>query len=222
VDFKSPKFIIHLKQFITMKTRTIKKLKKLPLLVAFTSLSCFSVAQTFNWSPAGPVYNAGRARNLIVDKGDLSGNTLYTVTHQRYFHIKDGVPPGLPLIIRPTVRNINYMAQGINNAIYVATGEGFLRASQKNKAQPGTGLYKLNGSELDQRANSIVTGSVINPIVCHPSDSNKIAIASNLGVLLSANKGFSFTILAGLPVGSSVAGLDVKLTIAAIILHCWQ
>ena len=54
----------------------IQKFTKIIGLVALTSMSTLLDAQT-KWSPAGPVYTAGRARNMLVDNTDASGNTLF-------------------------------------------------------------------------------------------------------------------------------------------------
>ena len=46
-------------------------------LIVLTGLMSFINAQNFDWSPAGPIYSAGRARNIIIDKTDLTGKTIY-------------------------------------------------------------------------------------------------------------------------------------------------
>jgi len=171
-----------------------KKLFKTISLVALTGLTANMDAQTLNWSPAGPIYTAGRARNMIVDKNDASGNTLYVgSTTSGIFKSTDGGVNWAPLNDQGTVRNISYMAQASNGEIFVGTGEGFLRPSQAAKAQPGTGLYKLVGNNLVLVSAAANTGTVINRIACHPSDPLKLAIATNSGVLISTDGGTVFT-----------------------------
>ena len=45
-------------------------------IVALLGLSAIAQAQ-LNWTPAGPIYSAGRIRNMVVDKQDVSGNNFY-------------------------------------------------------------------------------------------------------------------------------------------------
>lgn len=172
-----------------------KKLIKSLSLIAFTGLTVTMNAQTLNWSPAGPIYTAGRVRNMIVDKLDASGNTLYVgSTTSGIFKSTDGGQNWAPLNDQATVRNISYMAQALDGTIYVGTGEGFLRASQAAKAQPGTGLYKLVGSSLTLVSSSVNTGTVINRIACDPTNAANLAIATNSGVLVSTDSGTTFAL----------------------------
>lgn len=174
-----------------MKFLSDKLVKSLGLVV-FAGLSVAVEGQTFNWSPAGPIYTAGRARNMVVDKTDASGNTLYVgSTTSGVFKSTDGGSNWAPLNDQGTVRNISYMAQAADNTIFVGTGEAFLRPSQAAKAQPGTGLYSLQGSSLVPVPGSASTGTAINRIACHPTQAGLIALATDQGVF--HNAGGSFT-----------------------------
>lgn len=171
-----------------------KKLIKSLSILALSGLTVTMDAQTFNWSPAGPIYTAGRTRNMIVDKADASGNTLYVgSTTSGVFKSTDGGQNWFPLNDQGTVRNISYMSQAQDGTIYVGTGEGFLRPGQAVKAQPGTGLYKLNGINLTLVPGSVSTGTFINRIACDPTNAANIAISTNLGVFYSTNSGGTFT-----------------------------
>ncbi|MGZ4042528.1 MAG: WD40/YVTN/BNR-like repeat-containing protein, partial [Bacteroidia bacterium] len=162
-------------------------------LVFFAGLTVTTDAQTFNWSPAGPIYTAGRARNMLVDKADAGGNTLYVgSTTSGIFKSSDAGQNWFPLNDQATVRNISYLEQSANNTIFVGTGEGFLRPSQAAKAQPGTGLYKLVGNNLVLVKDSNTTTCKINRIACHPFDANIIAISTRTGVLYSVDGGTTF------------------------------
>jgi hypothetical protein len=180
--------------------------------VALLSLVTLNEARAqYNWSPAGPVFTAGRIRNMIVDKADGSGNTLYVgSTSSGIFKSTDAGANWFALDDQGAVRNISYMAQSLNNTIYAATGEGFLRPSQKAKALRGTGLYKLVNGVLVLVADSTITGAYINKIACHPSDANQIALATNKGILVSTDGGASFSAANSVTANATIGGLDVK------------
>lgn len=181
-----------------------------------------SMAQTtYSWNPAGPIYTAGRARNMVVDKNDPTGNTLYVgSTSSGVFKSTNGGTTWAPVDDQGSVRNISYMAQSSDGTIWVATGEGFLRFGQRAKAQKGTGLYKLVGNQLQNVKDTLPVGSVITRIACHPNDPNKIALATNLGIVVSTNGGSSFSVLSlpGFTVSPAyVTGMDVKFDNAGIL-----
>ncbi len=198
-----------------------QKFTKILGLLALTSMQGVMDAQKINWAQAGPIYTAGRIRNMIIDKNDPTNNTLYvgSVASGIFISTNSG-KNWAPINDQGTVRNISYLAQSVDKIIYAATGEGFLRYGQKSKAQPGTGLYKLSGTNLVQVASSAITGTVINRIACSPVDANKIAIATNLGILVSNNGGASFSSIAGISSTVDVAyGMDVKFSNSGI-LYC--
>ncbi len=188
-----------------------KKLVKAVAVVALAGLSGVVDAQPFNWSQAGPVYNAGRSRNMIVDKNDPSGNTLYVGSASSgVFYSNDGGVNWSAVTLAGNKLNVSYIAQAANNVIYVATGEGFLRPGQKLKAQAGTGLYKINGTNLDLVAPASMVGTVINRVACSPQSAQKIALATNKGILTSIDGGLNFNVLSGPPTATTVSGQDVK------------
>lgn len=195
---------------------TVQKLIKALSVIALTGASNITNAQTdptLNWGQAGPVYTAGRARNIVVDKADPSGNTLYAGSASSgVFKTTNGGVLWAPIDDQGEVRNISYMAQDANNVIWVATGEGFLRYGQKLKAQVGTGLYKLTGNSLGAPfADASVTGTVINRIACNPNDASKIVLATNKGILISTTGGQSFNAAPGVTVDiDRWFGMDVK------------
>jgi len=194
------------------------KLGKTLGLVGFLSLSGLIEAQTFNWAPAGPIYSAGRSRNMVVDKSDVSGKTLFVgSTTSGVFKSIDGGANWSAMDDQGTVRNISYMAQASNNVIFVATGEGFLRPGQKAKAQAGTGLYKLTGNTLELVAGAANTGSVINRIACHPSNPAIIALATNLGILVSNDGGVNYTSVIPNTTVNLTVGVDVKFNSTGIL-----
>lgn len=190
-------------------------------LVAFNQLV---EAQTnFDWKLAGPLYTAGRIRNLVVDKTDNTGKTMYCgSTSSGVFTSTNGGIRWFPINDQAKVRNISYMGQDKSNNIWAATGEGFLRYGQKAKAQRGTGLYKLDLSTktLVQVKDSIALGAVINRIAFSPANASYIAVASNLGILVSNDGGSSFNLASGITASANVIfGLDVKFDNAGI-LYC--
>lgn len=191
---------------------TSKKFSKVLGLIALSGLSTLINAQTFDWAPAGPIYTAGRARNIIVDKGDVSGNTLYVGSASSgVFTSTNGGIKWAPLDDQGTIRNISYIAQSFDGTLYVATGEGFLRPDKMAKAQVGTGLYKLSGSSLVSVSDATITGTVINRIACHPTNPNIIALATNKGILISQDAGASFNLASGITASANVIyGMDVK------------
>src|SRR4051812_10579315 len=90
--------------------------------------------KTKNWSQAGPVYAAGRARNMIVDRNNT--NVLYVGSASSGLFKSDNAGGAwAPVNDQDSIRNISYLAQSKNSTIYAATGEGFLRYTQKNRAQ---------------------------------------------------------------------------------------
>ena len=202
-----------------------KKTLKVFGLIVLTGLMSFVNAQNFDWSPAGPIYSAGRARNIIIDKTDLTGKTIYLGSASSgLFRTIDAGSNWAPLNDQGTVRNISYISQASDGTIYVATGEGFLRPDKMAKAQKGTGLYKLTGStgsfSLSLVQDSSLVGSVINRIACHPSNSAIIALATNKGVLISTNSGSSFVPAAGITATANLTfGMDLKFDNAGI-LYC--
>jgi hypothetical protein len=190
------------------------KITKVLSLLAFTSsLGLLEAQSTYTWNPAGPIYTAGRARNMLVDKNDPTGKTLYIgSTSSGIFKTVDGGTQWNPLDDQGSVRNISYLAQDKNNKIWASTGEGFLRFGQKAKAQKGTGLYTLVGTGLTLVQPASVVGEVITRIACDPSNASRVAIASNKGILVSTDGGSSFNSLAlpGFTSTTFVSGLDVK------------
>ena len=202
-----------------------KKTLKVFGLIVLTGLMSFVNAQNFDWSPAGPIYSAGRARNIIIDKTDLTGKTIYLGSASSgLFRTIDAGSNWEPLNDQGTVRNISYISQASDGTIYVATGEGFLRPDKMAKAQKGTGLYKLTGIigsfSLSLVQDSSLVGSVINRIACHPSNSAIIALATNKGVLISTNSGSSFVPAAGITATANLTfGMDLKFDNAGI-LYC--
>ena len=202
-----------------------KKTLKVLGLIVLTGLMSFVNAQNFDWSPAGPIYSAGRARNIIIDKTDLTGKTIYLGSASSgLFRTIDAGSNWAPLNDQGTVRNISYISQASDGTLYVATGEGFLRPDKMAKAQKGTGLYKLTGStgsfSLSLVQDSSLVGSVINRIACHPSNSAIIALATNKGILISTNSGSSFVPAAGITATANLTfGMDLKFDNAGI-LYC--
>ena len=202
-----------------------KKTLKVLGLIVLSGLMSFVNAQNFDWSPAGPIYSAGRARNIIIDKTDLTGKTIYLGSASSgLFRTIDAGSNWAPLNDQGTVRNISYISQASDGTLYVATGEGFLRPDKMAKAQKGTGLYKLTGStgsfSLSLVQDSSLVGSVINRIACHPSNSAIIALATNKGILISTNSGSSFVPAAGITATANLTfGMDLKFDNAGI-LYC--
>lgn len=198
-----------------------KKLVKAIAVVALAGSIGAVDAQTFNWSQAGPIYNAGRSRNMIVDNTDPSGNKLYVGSASSgVFMSTDGGVNWAAMPLSNNKLNVSYMAQASNGKIYVATGEGFLRPGQKLKAQAGTGLYVINNGTLSLVASSSVVGTVINRVACNPTNPNKIALATNFGILVSVDGGTTFNAAVGIPSNSiTLIGQDVKFDNTGI-LYC--
>lgn len=149
---------------------------------------------------------------MVIDKTDPTGQRLYVgSTTSGVFYSPNLGSKWFPLNDQGTVRNISYMAQAFDGTIFVGTGEGFLRPTQRLKAQSGTGLYKLSGSSLVSVASSTVTGTVINRIACHPTDKDIVALATNRGILVSTDGGNSFNV-ASIPSATLgvTTGIDVK------------
>jgi len=197
-----------------------QKFSKTLGLIAFTGLSFILDAQPLpvaptdiNWSLAGPIYTSGRSRNIVVDKTDASGKTLYTGSASSgVFFTTNGGLSWKPLQDQGSIRNISYMAQSIDNTIYASTGEGFLRPGQLLKAQKGTGLYKVNLStkQLDLVKGSNAVGTIINRIACSPVNANIIAVAGNGGILISTDGGNNFSPAQGVVTGGLFSGQDVE------------
>jgi hypothetical protein len=181
---------------------------KLTGLVALTAILSGEIkAQAYTWSPAGPVLSAGRSRNMVIDR--VNPNILYVGSvSSGIFTSTNSAATWVPVNDQDTVRNISYLAQGLDNTLYAATGEGFLRATAKSRAVVGSGLYKLVGSNLVQLAPASVTGSVITRIACDPTNANNIALAGSNGLLISTNGGSTFT-QAQSPVPSTATALTV-------------
>ncbi len=199
-----------------------QKLRSVVGLIALGGLFNLVQAQ-INWSSAGPVYTAGRARNLIVDKNDATGNTLYVGSASSgIFKSTDAGSNWAPINDQGSVRNISYLAQSVDGTIWATTGEGFLRYGQKTKAQRGTGLYKLNGTSLTQVQDSVAVGAVINRIACSPIDNKNMALATNKGILISTDGGASFTpasLTAYTTTFNVTYGMDLKFDVNGI-LYC--
>ncbi len=202
---------------------TSQKISRVLGLISLIGLSSLLEAQPFDWAPAGPVYNAGRARNMIVDKSNP--NILYVGSASSgIFKSLDAGSNWDPINDQAKVRNISYLAQGSDGIIYAATGEGFLRTGQKAKAQIGTGFYKLDETTTPASlviiASSSVVGTVINRVACSPLLPTHIALATNLGIFVSTNgTSFSSVTLPGAPTGTAVSGQDLKFDSNGI-LYC--
>lgn len=203
---------------------TSQKISKVLGLITLIGFSTFLEAQDpSNWAPAGPVYNAGRARNMIIDKS--SPNILYVGSASSgIFKSTTTGTNWEPINDQAKVRNISYLAQGSDGIIYAGTGEGFLRSGQKAKAQIGTGFYKLDETvtpaQLVMVASSSVVGTVINRVACSPLLPTHIALATNLGIFVSTNgTSFSSVTLPGAPTGTAISGQDLKFDSNGI-LYC--
>ncbi|MBS1653138.1 MAG: T9SS type A sorting domain-containing protein [Bacteroidetes bacterium] len=177
-----------------MKSLSAKLIKTVAIAAAvFTSEFVFSqTISSYSWTQSGPVYSTGRFRNTIIDASDPTGQTLYSgsATSGLFVSTNGGV---LWSSVSFTPSNISYIAQDANKNILVATGEGFLRPGPKASALRGTGLYKYSAGTFTKIIDSSLVGAVINRIACHPSNAQIIAMATNLGVLVSTNGGASFT-----------------------------
>lgn len=198
-----------------------QRINKVLGLIALTGLSgIINAQQPGDWGLAGPVYNAGRARNMIVDKSN--SQVLYVGSASSgIFKSTNGGSKWAPVDDQGTVRNISYLAQSFDGTIYAGTGEGFLRAGQKAKAQVGTGLYKLVESgtpTLVPVVSSAVVGNVINRVACSPNQPTHIALATNLGIFVSTN-GTTFNLASGIPTSTNISGQDVKFDSNGI-LYC--
>jgi hypothetical protein len=190
-------------------------------LLTFAGASLLSQAQTIDWGLAGPLYTAGRIRNVVVDIGDATGNTLWAGSAAGgVFKSVNGGAQWYPLNDQGKIKNISYMAQDPQSGtIYASTGEGFLRYGQKTKAKKGTGLYKLQNNDLTLVADSSKTGDVINRVAVY---NGKIAVAGNKGILVSTDGGTTFNkaVLTGYTYTNNLTyGLDVKFTSTGI-LYC--
>ncbi len=153
-------------------------------------------AQTYTWSPAGPVLSAGRSRNMVIDK--VNPNILYVGSvSSGIFTSTNSAATWVPVNDQDTVRNISYLAQSASGTLFAATGEGFLRATAKSRSVKGTGLYKLQGSNLVQVKDSSVLGSVITRIACDPANGQNLAVAGDKGLWISADGGTTFNKAAG-------------------------
>lgn len=203
---------------------TLKRLTKALGLAGLTFSGLFLNAQTANrwdWTLAGPVYNAGRIRNMVVDKTNSAKLYVGSTTSGIFISVDNGAN-WRPVNDLDVVKNISYLAQANDGTLYAGTGEGFLRAGQKAKAQAGTGLYKLStnnvGGTLVSVASHTEVGTVINRVACGPN--GQIAVAGNMGVLVSLNGSpFTQVTLPGAPTGTAVTGQDVKFD-ANGILYC--
>jgi hypothetical protein len=127
-----------------------------------------------------------------------TSNVLYVGSvSSGVFKSTDGAANWAPLDDQGSVRNISYLAQAADGTIYASTGEGFLRQTARARAQVGSGLYKLNGINLDQVQPASVTGSVITRIACHPTNASRLAIAGSNGLLISEDAGATFVQASG-------------------------
>src|ERR1043166_4504086 len=183
--------------------------------------SFLQISAQIKWSPGGPVYTAGRARNLLVDRSDGSNKTMYAGSIAGgVFVSHDEGANWEPVNDQSPVKNISYLAQSADNTIYVATGESFIRPG--TRVQLGTGLYKISNSNLVLVADSSVTGAFINRVACSPANANVIALATNKGILVSKDAGASFNtaVFSTMPTTVNLTiGMDVKFD-AAGTLYC--
>ncbi len=187
------------------------KLVKAVAVVALAGLSGAVDAQAPNWSQAGPIYNAGRSRNMVVDKNDPSGNTLYVGSASSgVFKSTDGGVTWNAIPLTNNKLNVSYIAQATDGTIYVATGEGFLRPGQKTKALPGTGLYKISGGAMVSVASNTMVGTVINRVACSPIGPGIIALATDKGIMVSNDGGANFNLANGVTTYSAASGQDLK------------
>jgi hypothetical protein len=96
-------------------------------IMGLTGAAFTANSQSIEWGPAGPVYTAGRIRNMLVDANDPSGQTLYAGSSSGgVFKSVNGGSQWAPVQDQGTVKNISYMAQSASTKeIFVGTGEGF-------------------------------------------------------------------------------------------------
>jgi len=147
---------------------------------------------------------------MIIDRNNPAKLYIGSVSSGIFYSLNSGAT-WAPVNDQDVVRNISYMAQSADGKIWAATGEGFLRATAKSKAQIGTGLFYLDPSTntLIQKQDSSVTGSIITRIACHPSNPAYISIASNKGLLISQDGGATFLQATGPGIAATPTALTV-------------
>lgn len=159
-----------------------------------TRLSKSSAVVT--WTERGPANFSGRARGLIVDPTDASGNTWFVgsvgggvwKTTDAGLHYTDKTP-NLPNLATTVLA----IAESNHDVIYAGTGEGFGNAD----AIQGDGIFKSTDHGESWTQLSSTAGNedffYVNRLVIDPDDEDIVVAATNKGILKSSNGGSSWT-----------------------------
>ncbi len=153
-------------------------------------------SSTVNWVERGPANFSGRARGLIVDPSDATGNTWFVgavsggiwKTTDAGLHYTDQTPD-LPNLATTVLA----MSESNHDVIYAGTGEGFGNAD----AVQGDGIFKStdHGASWSQLSSTAADEDFfyVNRLVIDPANENIVVAATNTGIFKTTNGGSSWS-----------------------------
>jgi hypothetical protein len=175
------------------------------------------------WDELGPDNVGGRTRAILVDRRDVSHNTIYA----------GGVGGGMwkstnrgntwTKLNWPESNAIACIDQGLDGTIYIGTGEGLAQigGSSLNSGTMGNGIYTLDANDQPVQMTSTATFSAsgidpnspwaaVNRIACNPTNPDELFAATQGGLKRTIDRGVNWTdvTVPGIPGGSSAA--DIK------------
>ncbi|MCH7497959.1 MAG: T9SS type A sorting domain-containing protein [Candidatus Marinimicrobia bacterium] len=156
------------------------------------STGALTKAQAPTWVERGPGNVSGRARAVVVDPADPSGNSWFVATvGGGIWFTADAGATWTPKTPELTTQSTTTLAISASNpdVIYVGTGMGYGRIIDLS----GSGVWKSvdhgnTWSQLPNSAKGELLGA-INRIVVDPNDENVVLVASNNSYTYLSTKG---------------------------------
>jgi hypothetical protein len=175
-----------------------------------------------NWTELGPDNVGGRTRALIIDRqndqhmfaGGVSGG-LWESTDggNNWFQNSFNSTSGAFLTVAS-------MTQGVDNAIYVGTGEGlyyfigngvggFIGGGIWKSTDNGASWTLLTSTQPASDNNNTVAWAAVNKLAADPADPNKIYAATNRGLRRTLDGGVTWNTVTGPGASSESSDVDV-------------
>jgi photosystem II stability/assembly factor-like uncharacterized protein len=157
-----------------------------------------SKALDLTWSELGPDNFSGRTRAILIDRNNTSTIYAGSVGGGLWKSTTSGSSWTLINSISETIA-ISCIAQGIDGAIYVGTGEYFVKSDGTANGSTGfigNGIYKSTDGNTftslvapTEANNDTIEWAYINKLACDPMNANRVYAATNKGLRSSNNGG---------------------------------
>ena len=190
------------------------------LIALLSSFSCICPAQIgLTWQYAGSDNIPGRVTSILVDKRDVTGQTVYIGTTGGGIWKSTNGTNTWTRLEHNSWTFVSCIAQAADGTIFFGTGGTSGITDEWNINTQGNGIYYLDANDnplhLDStssNANGIPQGawSLVNRIACNPNNANHLLSATNIGLKFSYDRGQTWGTITmpGITQGSQF--MDVK------------